>query len=366
MINADSFANAILMDNTEKINEWVNKYNDIVFSRPFFRTTTGKNTYFVIDSEIIDAGLSRTEYLEIMVDFWRGWKDNNPDYNFFWKLSGIGIHALQRINGEVNPLRFKNVLERLFPKKSGWKRYNGYLINNYKKNNKNYRVAIDLSMCDYPKLIRWVFSPYWKIKNKEYFSIPINQWDIDHLLKHSLAENIKIEKYSIPKFQFENFLGSDVISSYPGFRNRYWKTGYDLNIPMIGEKTSNGILNKIQNIINSAPLCIRKSNKYIKNNDKDHYKRIILLKYLQKSGFSLEEIAIYFRFKLNAERKNKEPWKVCYYCNFYYNKELKLDKIDQASLCNIFTDIDSKYYVLSKKNCIENNCKYLVDKKSVK
>jgi hypothetical protein len=364
MISADAFANAKLNNGIEKIKTWLNNFAQLDFNKPFFRTTTGKYTYFVIDSEIIEAQIPRDEFLEISIDFWQKWKDKNTDYDFFWKVSGIGIHAFQKIAQQINPLRFKKVFLHLFNNKNGWKKYDGYLIHSVSKNNKKYRIAVDLSMCEYPKLIRWVYSPYWKIKNEEFLSIPIKKWNIDDILKNSTPKNVKIEDYTIPKFQFEELLGPEVKSNQPGFKNRYWKTGYDLNIPLLGKKLSNKwikSINKIKNIIESAPLCIQKSIQYIKNNQKDHFKRLIILKYLQNSGIELEEIATYFRFIINEKKENQNPWKVSYYCNYYYIKNLKLDTNDQKELCRLFNTPNGKYFVLSKENCKRNNCKYFLE-----
>ena len=86
MIKADAFANATLVDGREKITSWFDDFSLIDFTRPFFRTTTGKDTYFVIDSEIISANISRELSLKIILEFWENWKEKNQDYNFFWKI----------------------------------------------------------------------------------------------------------------------------------------------------------------------------------------------------------------------------------------------------------------------------------------
>ncbi|MHA1753486.1 MAG: hypothetical protein ACTSYZ_14070 [Candidatus Helarchaeota archaeon] len=359
MIKADAFANATLVDGREKITSWFDDFSLIDFTRPFFRTTTGKDTYFVIDSEIISANISRELSLKIILEFWENWKEKNQDYNFFWKISGVGIHAMQYINDEINPMRFKKVFEELFPQKSGWKKSKKYLFHNYQYDSIDYKIGVDLDMTEYPKLIRWVYSPYWKIKNEEYFSIPIKKWDISKILDDSVKSNLKIENFSIPEFQFFNFLSPNIKSRNPGFKNRYWKTNYDLNIPNVGENLSgNWIISmkKIKDILEDSPYCIKKAIQLIKSEKKSHYKRVIILKYLQNKGFTIEEIATFFRFYLNSTENNKEPWKICFYCNYYFKNP---HKFDLKTWCKFLNDPKSIYYVCDRNECLKNKCKYL-------
>ena len=362
MINADALANAVLKNGMGKIVDWVDSYSNINFNQPFFRTTTGKNTYFVIDSEILDKKISRIKSLKILLNFWADWKEKNSDKIFFWKVSGVGIHGIQQVNRSINPLRFELVFKKIFSKELGWSQYRKYLFKIINYNNDEYKVAIDLAMIGYPKLIRWVYSPYWKIKDEEYFSIPIKNWEIDIVLKNSIKSNINYEEYIIPTFQFDHLLSPNMKSTQPGFKNRYWKTRYELKIPNLNEKLSPIFLDSmknIQEIITQAPYCIKKAVQHIKKYKKDHYKRIIVLKYLQNNGIKLENIATYFRFYLNSNMHNKELWKISYYCSYYYNKKNKLDRINQHLLCKYFNDLNDKYYILNKTKCKKINCKYL-------
>lgn len=342
---------------------WYSDVSEISYSLPFHRTMLGFNhTYFVIDLDpkiikhpemdtiIDDPVLYREICIRALIDFTSDFVEKIKPNEFFARLSGSGIHLVQRIPERIDKRRLKTVIRHICKPCSnyfdedhvcsgecdGWnftKRWSN-LQNMWKNNPFEWsrvyyheptqallRITVDLQMyTSKRKMIRWTYSRNQKIPQMFNYAIPIDFWDADFILQHMTREGFDSyppHKYTIPDFSFhdylmpENQLSDPVLdettSPYPVERD----LSYTINVPDVGAELTQAQITKIDRMkelisgsVEMTPPCIRQHYDNSMLLDGQFWPRVALVRYLSGKGFGPDDVALFFRFHINDERDN--------------------------------------------------------------
>lgn len=355
LLGALEYANASRVAGTEKIGQWFSDVNQLRYAQPFFRTLSGyDHTLFAIDvdieinyvpKELQHLYRTRDQHRKLKIEcgiaFWKQWRERYPDYKFHWRLSGQGLHAVQRYDKPISKQRFLSVIFKLFPpddepilpsryrvSKDTWfrpkkddKEAIWHWAQDCEWNGVGFRIVIDLhNYSQGERLCRWTYSPYFKLK-RVYYSIPIDRWDAQWVIHHSTRSGISpefIHSYEIPSFQFEEWLGSEEEGEGPAeTRERMPAAKFPINVPPPeAELTQEQItlLDEMYSKITGTPEetapCMKEwyrrmaREPYGIHERGIHFPRVLVLRYLANLGYSADECALFFRFRLNDNMDN--------------------------------------------------------------
>ena len=359
--DADSFANEI----GGKWG-WFSDITEVSFSLPFHRTMLGADhSYFVLDMdpELIthpshqniqelkgnEPVLYRELTIRATIEFVEQFTESLKPNTFFAKLSGTGIHLIQRANERIDKRRFKTVIREIckpcskhteedhicdstcdgwnYPKK--WNESRQIWIKNPHQWAKQYQaldgtvisVGIDLGIFSTRRhMIRWTYSINRKIPQLPNYSIPIDYWNADWVLQHMTRRGLERHPphyYDIPAFSFyESLLPEEKIGEiiddetttlYPRDRN----LSYTIVVPDVGEELSQAQLAKIQDMIDlltgeieETPPCVKEHYTRVRTMAGQHWPRVALVRYLSGNGYNPNDIAMFFRFHINDDDDN--------------------------------------------------------------
>lgn len=349
--------------------------------QPFYRTIQGReSTLFVIEVDIRthkdddyylyldgkplihktdDPLFIREIKLMAGLDFIRKFQERYPQHKFFIKTSGQGYHLIQEVKGDLNPRRFLGAARYLFSE--GWEEktasFSKFFNCNTKYGKLRYKVFIDKLAGFRYGMLMWTYSPYWKIPDKTFYSVPVkDNYTITDILKKTIMQGVEIEPYFIPEFEFKEYLLPE--EDYPtdraqkGIRKREQRltqTIKDINIPNVGEKLPYHFQIKLKEMINLLNSDWRTIAPAIRNAyrkicvESGHYQlRILLVHALANLGFTPEDIALLFRFQINDERDNYNPDEIAKQVLYYYGE--RSDPHPFTYACKTLQDIDSAYY----------------------
>jgi len=388
---------------------WYSDITEVSFSIPFHRTITGyDHTYFVLDIDptIVlhddieslkdDALAYRETCIRGIVKFVKQFLDSTH-HKFFAKLSGSGIHLLQRIPERINKKRMKPVVRHLFPPCSksldnethvcqvscnGWS-YEKYWDERreqwvYDKQawsrlfydeetNATLRMSIDLNMFKSgPRLIRWTYSRNQKVPAMFNYSIPIDDFDPEWVLYHMTRAGLEVNpphRYIIPPFSFTELLSPDDIDDedivpvpsrhVPHHRD----TSYSINVPDVGEELTEEQYARIQEMLDTVtgdvsetPPCVQLSYEHSMKLGKQFWKRVTVARYLSGKGYNVDDIALFFRFHVNDETDNHKSRKHKLIISL---KEAygDLDHPDMVAGCANMREHDD-FGIVSEKDCM--------------
>lgn len=353
---------------------WFQMVEGIIPYRPFHRTTTGHDhTYFILDFDIdiLDPRphlqhnplLLRDVKIRIGTKFVKSWLDQHPDYQFFAKISGSGVHLIQRYERRIDPQRMQPVVKHLFPQCdraptfpkdtkeqphlcdetcAGW-----HYPFNYNEDEKEWnpnlkqwtkilkvasmtiRINVDLKMFERIHMIRWTYSKNMKIPDRFNFAIPIINWDPDWILKHMYQQNLQILPYSVPQFQFEGLLlpEAEIYRLYTRQKDANYEKSdwYLVEVPDIDDELTDlqkYTIEKIDGLLSAdetvVPPCVSTWYSRCKKG-KIYWGRYPWIKWLANKGYTPEEIALVIRFKVNDAVDNSDN-----------NKHVLLEQLPQV------------------------------------
>jgi hypothetical protein len=359
--DADSFANEI-----RGKWGWFSDITELSFSLPFHRTMLGADhSYFVLDMdpEIIthpshpdvqelkgnEPVLYRELTIRATMEFVERFTESLKPHEFFAKLSGTGIHLIQRADERIDKRRFKTVIRDIckpcshhteedhicdstcdgwnFPKK--WNKTRQIWVKNPHQWAKQYQasdgtvisIGIDLSIFSTRRhMIRWVYSINRKIPQLPNYSIPIDYWDADWVLQHMTRRGLEKyppHHYDIPSFSFHESLlpteklgeviDDETTTLYPKDRN----LSYTIVVPDVGEELTQAQLAKIRDMkllligdIEETPPCIKEHYTRVMTMAGQHWPRVALVRYLSGKGYNPNDLAMFFRFHINDDDDN--------------------------------------------------------------
>ncbi|MBD3405095.1 MAG: hypothetical protein GF411_03035 [Candidatus Lokiarchaeota archaeon] len=360
MKDADSYAN-------ERSGKWgwYGSIRDVSYSLPFHRTLMGvDHTYFILDldPELItyeeDPSYLKkyepTRYREIlirgMIEIVHEFLEDIKPHEFFAKLSGTGIHLIQRVDERIDKRRFKTVIREICKPCSqhlvedhvcnehcdGWNFSQQYNRTQHKwiKNKDQWsryfttstgtviQVNIDLSIFSSRRhLIRWTYSINKKIPQMPNYSIPIDFWDADWVLEHMTLRGLTKHPphyYEIPSFSFDHALMDEetLHSSSPKQKDSsYYRQDRDLSyhieVPDVDAELTQDQLRKIKDmkdvltgdIAETAPCIVEHYNRST-TLAAQFWPRVVLVRYLSSKGYSPSDIALFIRFHINDDDDN--------------------------------------------------------------
>lgn len=359
---------------------WFQDLDVVSYTVPFSRHVDGlDHTHFMIDIDVRlktkkrDSKYEKYEdrlrliKLEAAIRFFKGWVEDHPHHNFLWKVGSSGLHAIQRINKRIErqsllPLITKvlfqacdkvqydgdsytaeewDSLHHCDSKCLGWHyRYKqdvkGYYNKQFLEWSKYYTIGkhtfrffIDMRYFLYDKnLIRWVYSPVFKIPGQIYYSIPIKKWNIKYIRKYSQERHVAeiIEPFEIPEFSFYDHVELEEIDSgewierkTPNLQvtdNTQWRTHsrysgkydnlklHDVDAKLPYEVTA--ILDRMTRDFqrrNVSP-CIKAHYEKATTERGAHFNRFVLVRFLIQKEYNIHQVANWIRFRLNDERDN--------------------------------------------------------------
>jgi len=363
MIGSDYYVNA--KPGSEKMSYWVPgdgiAADGVRWDLPFHISTSGsQHTYFVLDFDARILGdlpamdkhdqlILRESKIRVTLDFVKKWLEQNPEYQFFAKISGSGIHLVQKYDKRINPKRMEPVAKYLFPKCEhapatakpeltephicdencdGW--HNPY---EYDKNMKIWKpwvtrwskvvvvdgikaeITVDLGMFYTRHMIRWTYSRNMKIPSRFNYAIPIDEWNADWILEHMHREKMIIHEYTIPPFQFERHLLPK--GSVPGVpkptHDEKYRDGkyYRIDVPAPEEELTQVMQYKIDQLDalmacdeKEVPPCVSIWYQKTKTEKGIFWGRFVWVRWLANKGYTPEEIGTLMRFKVNDELDN--------------------------------------------------------------
>lgn len=394
LFNAICYLNATRSDTgTENFkHKWFHDIDVISYNKPFSRHIDGiDHTHFIIDVDIrlryekeerkydIYKENLRLLKLEAGIDFFKKWKDFYPNHQFFWKVGGTGLHAIQRINERVSRKGLKDLITTyLFPQcqKSNLKG-DMVTIEEYRKSHicnkdcdgwhvpyekkeleqgsgifyyfrsdvfwtkiievkgRQFAINIDLGYYDHDiKLFRWVYSPYFGVPSKTYFSIPIKNWDMEWIEKYSNIDHVDeiIEDFEIPDFSFYPYVdleddsdgteedwikkkspktSKDAKDGMYEYHSKYSEKYQKIKLytpeerdelPFSLKETMHRMTREFHR--KDISPCFRAH--YIKATSQRgaHFNRFPIVRYLMSEGYNLSQVANWIRFELNDDRDN--------------------------------------------------------------
>lgn len=344
---------------------WFSEFPALEYNRPFHRTTIGEDhTYFVldIDMEILegpsgtptrsdDPLILRAAKLHVALSFVRQWLDDHPDLKFFARISGSGIHLVQRYEKRIDPFRFRPIISHYFPRDpdapispewelpeerppreyEGWHRtyrYDGkgkkwrlrenawakiVTVDGYKA-----MIIVDMSLYQSgSKMIRWTYSRNMKVPSRINYAIPIDVWDTEWVIKHMTREGLEDNpphEYEIPPFQFEHLLlPEDMVHGVEGYDefSRIKPVHYVVKVPPYPHILTESQLYELEEMESYlladesiVPPCISIHYQKSKSASGVFWGRLPWIRWLAYRGYSPEQIALLIRFKVNSEKDN--------------------------------------------------------------
>jgi hypothetical protein len=378
---AQAFAYANVNRGQNGGEDWWSHFHDLRvlnYTRPFHRTIDGSNhSHLVIDVDVrtvnqnVEARYANG-YLEELrklkigaaLDYFKGWSIDRGKHQFLWKVGGTGLHAIQRIDQRVNRRTLLNLFTSvLFPMCDKIKDvHDAYPIDSFKKRHKcsnicfgwhypyefkakqpvpfvyrndlkyikyhrykniNFRLEIDLNFVHQDKkTLRWIYSPYFGIKGRIYYSIPIKVWNLNWVMNHSVAEGLIVEPFDIPKFSFGEYVNFDEIDEETWVQNKKpnikdskgSSSGTSINVMDVKLKDIDAVITpSYQRLLdgmtryltkdNCSP-CMKKFYFQAKNQKGMHWQRFPILRYLAAQGYDKHQIANWIRFHLNNKYHN--------------------------------------------------------------
>ena len=408
--NADWYTNG-LPGAREQLGPWFIEYHAIEYARSFHRTTIGEDhTYFVldIDMEILegqseyptihdDPLLLRAAKLHVALSWTRQWLDEHPELNFFARISGSGIHLVQRLEERTDPIRFLPVIFQFFPKDpnapdfppielpaesppteyEGW--HKGYRWDGDKNkwrlmgsawskvvhmDGYKARISIDLGMfISGYKMIRWTYSRNMKIPHRWNYAIPIDNWDTDWILEHMTREGLERQHphaYEIPAFQFEQLMTPEdqvhVVKGYQedsGMRSIH----YVINVPPYPHELTEAQEYKIDEMESLlladetiVPPCVSRWYQRSKSEAGIFWGRLPWIRWLAAQGYTPEDIGLLVRFRVNSEKDNlpDNQSKLYLYTPWAYGPRDNPFKIPS---CDKLRDPITRWYVATNEMC---------------
>jgi hypothetical protein len=406
-LKAFEYTQAYLDGEEIKLGRWFKDPRMIKEWQPFYRVTAGEeSTIFVLEldirtdipsedeKEIIDVmllndkpvrGNKDTFIRELKLiaglDFVRRFQEFYKDYNFFVKTSGQGYHIIQEYKGYINPKRFLGVARNLFHLTEGetfdhnWREKSRHFEKDFSCESKygtiKYRMFIDKAGFRYG-MISWVYSPYWKLYPKVFYSIPIkDHYTYADVMLFSEGKNVNVETYYLPEFSFEQYLlpeeedfkGEDVLDKIKRRQQRMVQDSGMITIPQVGEELPYHFEIKLKEMITKlnsnwkviAP-AIRNAYEKICTESGHYSLRVLLVHALANIGYSPEDIALLFRFHINDERDNANPEAVLQQVLYYYGRD-RDTPYPYTYACKTLQNPNSDYYCCDPtKVCGRNHC----------
>jgi len=343
---------------------WYSSIQEVSFSLPFHRTLMGTDhTYFVLDldPDLIthpdysdvnklksdDPVLYRELTIRATIEFTKSFVDSLKPHNFFAKLSGTGIHLIQRVDERIDKRRFKTVVREIckpcshhtdethicdstcdgwnYPKK--WSTTRQAWIKNPHQWARRYQASngavislgIDLSIFSTRRhMIRWTYSINKKIPQMPNYSIPIDDWNADWVLDHMTRRGLESHpphRYVIPAFSFhESLLPEEKLAEitedetiYNSDRN----LSYHISVPDVDEELTEEQKKKIDDMkalfeadIEEVAPCIKEHYTRVMTMAGQHWPRVVVVRYLAWKGYNPDDIALFFRFHMNDDDDN--------------------------------------------------------------
>lgn len=408
--NADWYTNGLPVAK-EHLGPWFVEYHAIEYNRSFHRTTIGEDhTYFVldIDMEILegqpeyptihdDPLLLRAAKLHVALSWTRQWLNDHPELNFFARISGSGIHLVQRLEERTDPIRFLPIIFHYFRKDTnapdfppielpaeqppteyeGW--HKGYRWDG--KNNKwrlmdsawskvvnidgyKARISIDLGMfISGYKMIRWTYSRNMKIPHRWNYAIPIDNWDTTWILEHMTREGLENHKphpYEIPAFQFTSLMTpEDQVHTVKGYREDSGMKSihYVINVPPYPHELTEAQQYKIDEMDalmlsdeTIVPPCVSRWYQRSKSEAGVFWGRLPWIRWLAAQGYTPEDIGFLIRFLVNSEKDNHpdNQSKLYLYTPWAYGPR---DKPYKIPACSKLRDPVTRWYVATNEMC---------------
>ncbi len=326
-------------------NRWIEPKdfeNDFKYSESAFRTIQGiDHTYFVldIDTNPDDEAFRMNTDLELRELRLRAAMKSmeeikSYDHNFFLYLSGKGGYMLRKVYPNVSKEIFIPIIREMLTlcqeKHSHekfctlWHRKDGRRSSFYrwqKIDGFNFVTGIDLIMLKGKgaRVFRIPYSPYPKIGGGNiYVCAPViydstGDINVAKSISNTDPRYTEIIDFEIPEEHMD-------ISSYEGIvidtkavrttrMEDHLHNEVKLNIPEPYAElsiTEKAIIKRIDRLLTAPPAttppCMK--NAYIKQMPDGHWNRVLLGRYLFHLGFSVDEIALFIRFKINDEEDN--------------------------------------------------------------
>jgi len=414
--------------------------NIVNYSLPFHRTVDGQDhTHFILDIDVhpLNVNIEKQyqkypEQLRILklgavLSFFKGWyEDRCQNHNFLWSISGTGIHAIQRINKRVNrQALLPFVVNKLFPRCSKQiDKENNYEIPEYRKFHKckpeclgwhyeykigsnndynikskimvkqdefyvklikykgiTFKLILDLNFFLYDKkIIRWVYSPYFNIPSRIFFSIPIKNWDLDWVLRHSVTEGIEIEPFQIPPFDFQDEVDFEEvdeidwqeqktphIKSEKGYSRSTKYTEIQLfDVDTVLPPSYNRILDRMTREFENPECspCIRAHYLKARFEHGAHWSRMPIVRYLAHKGYNIHQIANWIRFRLNQPYHNL-PQNRGKLLQFLPVTIQNPDNPDPVPRCAVMQNPGHNFFICSEKMQLECGRTYALQTKKL-
>lgn len=408
--DADWYTNG-LPGAKEQLGPWFVEYHAIEYVRSFHRTTIGEDhTYFVldIDMEILegqseyptihdDPLLLRAAKLHVALSWTHQWLNDHPELNFFARISGSGIHLVQRLEERTDPIRFLPIIFHYFRKDTnapdfppielpadqppteyeGW--HKGYRWDG--KNNKwrlmdsawskvvnidgyKARISIDLGMfISGYKMIRWTYSRNMKIPHRWNYAIPIDNWDTTWILEHMTREGLENHKphpYEIPAFQFTSLMTpEDQVHTVKGYREDSGMKSihYVINVPPYPHELTEAQQYKIDEMDalmlsdeTIVPPCVSRWYQRSKSEAGVFWGRLPWIRWLAAQGYTPEDIGFLIRFLVNSEKDNHpdNQSNLYLYTPWAYGPH---DAPYKIPACDKLRDPVTRWYVATNEMC---------------
>jgi len=388
---AHEYANGYKADGEARIGKWFSNSSMLKEWQPFYRTITGdESTLFILEIDIREAHMSvngvkitkaitdpavlRELKLTAGLNFVRAFQALYPKNDFFIQCSGQGYHLIQEFKGYIDPKRFIDVVRAIIHGHA-WTEGSVDFSKEFECTSKHgdikYTVFIDKAPFKYG-LIRWTYSPYWKIPDYEFFSIPIrDDYTIEQILEKTQKENLTIEPYYIPEFQFESLLSQEDEHHIPKIiekkkrllRAKVYRDE-DIIIPATeGELRTHHLLklkemqSKLMADWTQMAPAIKDS--YIKIcTESGHYRlRVVLVNALAHMGYTIEDVALFFRFNINDADDNRDPEKLFQQLKYWFYDKETGEPVKFTFKCKTLQDKDSEWFSCDiSKPCGRNYC----------
>lgn len=398
--------------------KWFEDLNALQWGVPFFRHVDGKeHTHFFIDIDVkATGGTVKRDYkrypdrlrvlcLEAAVEYFRSWVVQHSHHKFFWKVSGTGLHAIQRIDRRIDRSRLIPLILSLFPPTSeieveilapkntlhvrplpngtnhnpkvsddGWclqydKDEKRYAFENWVRfwEHKGviFQFTVDLRFYyNQTRIVRWAYSPYFNIPGRIYYSIPIRKWDIETILEESVSEGLNLSKYTIPDFTFKDMIAWDDTVDDNLWIQRSARTTnviappvtpYQLTLYDPGEDVPMRMVHKFDEMesmfvgdVGETPPCMMGFYQRSKVKGGSHWARFQVGRYLRAFNYTPSQIANFIRFRVNDDEDNKpeNQHTLAYYLPYVLGPEKDPHKV---ASCSVIQDPGSQFYICDEK-----------------
>lgn len=410
--------------------KWFRDLNALSWSTPFFRHVDGKDhTHFFIDIDIKvpskKVNLAYRKYpdrlralkLEAGIEFFRQWQAQHSHYEFFWKISGTGLHAIQRIDRRMDRSRLVPIILHLFPPSSRLKvtishpknaidvrpprkgvvasprlTDDGWCLDvKIDKNGRKihvgeswvklweykgvvFKIIIDLRFYyNETRVVRWTYSPYFNIPGRIYYSVPIRKWDIESVLKESVMEGLILTRYRIPDFSFKHMLDwEDTVDDELWIKrsakriseSRADVSPYQINLYPVGAELPPRLAKTIREMsdvftqsIEFVPPCMKVFFERAQGKGGAHWPRFQIGRYLRAFDYTVTQIANWYRCEINDNDDNlpENQNQLLYYLPYVLGEETNPHKV---ASCGVLQDPGSNFYVCDEemqKMCLRNH-----------